>query len=199
METSPPNYAILEIAVLLLTTSYIRGTERTVKNKNERSFQTRRAVRALILSDNDEVLLLRMEHPERKGNFWLLPGGGVKFGEDPVVALRREVWEETRMNLSPSPTLIWRRTHRFKRGFADATTAVDQHEQIFFVRSRRFEPTADNNPDPSKVGLFHEFRWWTVAALNEAKGELFAPRSLPLLVQQLVVDGYPSTPVTLDD
>lgn len=199
MESGPPYCAILEIAALVLTLSYIHGIEPSLKNENERSVQTRQAVRALILSNNDEVLLLRMEHPERSGDFWLLPGGGVKLGEDPVVAQRREVWEETGMNLSASPTLIWRRTHRFKRGFEGAATAVDQHEQIYLVRSRRFEPTADNNPESSKVGVFQQFRWWTVAALNEAKSERFAPRSLPLLIQQMVVDGPPLMPVTLDD
>lgn len=164
-----------------------------------KSVQTRHAVRALILSDTNEVLLLRMEHPERRADFWLLPGGGVKPNEDFVVALRREVWEETGMKMSNTPTLIWRRKHRFERGFKDTVGAVDQHEQIYLAHSRRFEPTSANNPDPSKVGVFHEFRWWSVAALNRAEGELFAPRSLPLLVDRLVKEGPPSNPITLAD
>ena len=54
----------------------------------------RQAVRALILSEADEsVLLVRMRRPDRPGDFWLLPGGGVKRNEDRLDALRREVWE----------------------------------------------------------------------------------------------------------
>ncbi|MCY3857653.1 MAG: NUDIX domain-containing protein [Gammaproteobacteria bacterium] len=163
------------------------------------SVQIRHAVRALILSDTNEVLLLRMAHPTRGSEFWLLPGGGVRSNEDPVDALRREVWEETGFDLSDSPKLIWRRSHRFERGFEESASAIDQHERIYLVKSRRFEPSADNNPDPSRVGVFYEFRWWSVASLNKAIDELFAPRSLPRLVQRLVVEGPPSIPITLDD
>ncbi len=59
------------------------------------SVQIRHAVRALILSDTNEVLFLRMAHPTRGGEFWLLPGGGVRSNEAAVDALKREVWEET--------------------------------------------------------------------------------------------------------
>ena len=163
------------------------------------SVQIRHAVRALILSETNEVLLLRMKHPERIGAFWLLPGGGVKSNEDHVDALQREVWEETGLKFSDSAKLIWRRTHRFERGFEESATAINQHERIYLVKSQRFEPSADNNPDLSKVGVFHEFRWWSVATLNKAIDELFAPRSLPRLVQRLVVEGPPSVPITLDD
>ena len=159
----------------------------------------RHAVRALILSETNEVLLLKMEHPTRGGELWLLPGGGVKSNEDPVDALQREVWEETGLALFDSPNLIWRRIHRFERGFEDSASAIDQHERIYLVKSQRFEPSADNNPDLSNVGVFHEFRWWSVATLNEAKDEFFAPRSLPRLVQRLVVEGPPSVPITLVD
>lgn len=135
----------------------------------------------------------------RSGEFWLLPGGGVKSNEDPVDALQREIWEETGLKFSDSAKLIWRRTHRFERGFEDSAKAIEQHERIYLATSQRFEPSADNNPDLSKVGVFHEFRWWSVATLNEAKDELFAPRSLPRLVQRLVIEGPLLTPITLDD
>ena len=52
--------------------------------------QRRKAVRALVLSEPDHrVLLLRMQHPDRPGEFWLLPGGGVKPHETPVEASRQ--------------------------------------------------------------------------------------------------------------
>lgn len=161
--------------------------------------QKRYAVRALILTETSEVLLLRMKHPEHSADFWLLPGGGVKLNESPLVALRREVLEETGLNLLDSPTLIWKRTHRFERGLNCTRNGVDQYEEIYLVNRKRFEPTAANNPDLSKVGDFQEFRWWSATDLTNAKGELFAPRSLPILVQRLVEEGPPSHAVALSD
>jgi 8-oxo-dGTP diphosphatase len=46
-----------------------------------------------ILRWQGRVLLIR--HTKPSGEVWLLPGGGVRIGESLVVALRRELREET--------------------------------------------------------------------------------------------------------
>lgn len=46
-----------------------------------------------IIRQGDAVLLVRHEKPGR--SYWLLPGGGVEFGESLAAALVREVVEET--------------------------------------------------------------------------------------------------------
>jgi ADP-ribose pyrophosphatase YjhB (NUDIX family) len=48
-----------------------------------------------ILRWRGRILLLR--HAKPGGEIWLLPGGGVQTGESLVDALRRELWEETRL------------------------------------------------------------------------------------------------------
>lgn len=163
--------------------------------------QRRQAVRALILSDaDDSVLLLRMQRPDRPGNFWLLPGGGVKPNEDRLDALRREVLEETGLALRGVPRLLWRRVHRFRRGHGERSRVTEQHEDIYLVRTAPFEPTARNNPDPSEVGIFHEFRWWTAGAMRRAATmDQFAPRALPGLVEGLVAHGPPTRPMSLGE
>ena len=158
----------------------------------------RQAVRALILSEDDQsVLLLRMQRPDRSGDFWLLPGGGIKPDEDGLDALRREVWEETGFTVAGVPRLLWRRVHRFGRGLDEDPDVTEQHEDIYLVRAPRFEPTARHNPELSEVGIFHEFRWWTLPALRRATSDQFAPRSLPCLVARLVADGPPAQPTSL--
>ena len=163
--------------------------------------ERRQAVRALILCESDEsVLLLRMRRPDRPGHFWLLPGGGVKRDERRLDALRREVREETGLSLPGVPRLLWRRAHRFRRGHDENSRVTEQHEDIYLVRTSAFEPTARNNPDPSEVGIFHEFRWWTVEALRKAATtDQFAPRALPSLVEGLVANGPPPRPMALTD
>ncbi len=59
-------------------------------------------VRGIVLNDEREVLLVR--HRYEQG--WQLPGGGVEIGESPIEALRREVLEETGVEIVCEPKLL---------------------------------------------------------------------------------------------
>jgi 8-oxo-dGTP diphosphatase len=52
------------------------------------------AVAGVVWNDEGEVLLIRRSKPPRQGE-WSLPGGKVEFGETLEQALRRELREET--------------------------------------------------------------------------------------------------------
>lgn len=49
------------------------------------------AVKALIEKD-DKILVLKTEAPDQI--YWVLPGGKVEYGEEPVKTLKREIQEE---------------------------------------------------------------------------------------------------------
>ena len=57
--------------------------------------------------DDGRVLLTRRAHPPFEG-FWDIPGGFLEEGEDPLDGLRRELKEETGLDVEPQRFLgIW--------------------------------------------------------------------------------------------
>lgn len=57
----------------------------------ETGFQTREAVRAVLVNAEGKIALLKVS----KSNYHKLPGGGIESGEDMLLALQRELKEET--------------------------------------------------------------------------------------------------------
>lgn len=73
----------------------------------------RRAVRAVLLTPDHEVLLIRILPPVGAA-FWVMPGGGIEPGEDHADALRRELREELGLvHCQPGP-VVWLRHHTFE-------------------------------------------------------------------------------------
>ena len=153
----------------------------------------RRAVRALVLSHDDEALMLRFLNPFGGKDVWLTPGGGIHPGEGDLAALRREVWEETGLRLPECTPLIWQRVHTYPlRG-----EQVRQSEDIYYARVPRFAPTSANNPAVGEVDIFREFRWWSLEEILASR-KLFVPRGFAALLGDVIANGPPARPVSLD-
>jgi ADP-ribose pyrophosphatase YjhB (NUDIX family) len=71
------------------------------QSMSDRVHRTRISAYGLILQDA-QILLCRLSStfPKHPGH-WTLPGGGLEFGEDPAVAVVREVYEETGLTVQP--------------------------------------------------------------------------------------------------
>ncbi|MFB7495761.1 NUDIX hydrolase [Streptomyces sp. NPDC056161] len=60
----------------------------------------------VMLDDRGRVLMLRYGPGQPAAGTWWLPGGMLDHGEDPWTAARREMREETGLELAPAPRLI---------------------------------------------------------------------------------------------
>jgi ADP-ribose pyrophosphatase YjhB (NUDIX family) len=73
----------------------------------------REAVRALILTPEGEILLMRAEEPYSGRQVWFTPGGGIESGENPKTCLRRELDEETGVHNLQIGLPVWTRKATF--------------------------------------------------------------------------------------
>jgi ADP-ribose pyrophosphatase YjhB (NUDIX family) len=69
-----------------------------------------------VVIEGDRVLLVRRKHPPRQGE-WSLPGGKLELGESLEHAVRRELQEETGLEVAVGPLVeLFDRVHRDEAG-----------------------------------------------------------------------------------
>ena len=61
--------------------------------------KTKIAVSALILNSSSQFLIVKRAKDDSMPGLWELPGGKIEFGEDPKIAMQREVKEETGLDI----------------------------------------------------------------------------------------------------
>ncbi len=147
----------------------------------------RRAVRAVLLTPEGRVLLMKLREPVSHRHFWIAPGGGIERGESVEVCLHRELAEETGLSGAEVGPLLWTRTHEFVWD----GEAVQQREEFYLVETPPFEPTMEHNPAEAERSAFRAFRWWSVEELRNTS-ELYAPRRLADLLEALLRAGPPA-------
>jgi 8-oxo-dGTP pyrophosphatase MutT (NUDIX family) len=151
----------------------------------ERVPTDRIAARAIVLTPEDRILLVRFSPPHALGGWWATPGGALDGSETHEKGLRRELLEEAGI-AAPIGPCVWTRVHEFEWG----ERFVRQIERYYVVRveSDEIAPQLDLAAEDVQ-----EIRWWTLPEL-EASGEVFAPRRLPQLIRELLDEGPPAEP-----
>ena len=149
----------------------------------------RPAARAVILTPDAQVLLMRFRFPWRDQDLWITPGGGLAAGEDARSAVIREIHEETGLRDATLSAELWTREHHIH---IEGKTFY-QRERYFLVRTPRFEPEALALESGNEADWFEGFGWWSIADLPEV-GETFAPTGLGRLLRDLVNEGVPDAP-----
>jgi 8-oxo-dGTP pyrophosphatase MutT (NUDIX family) len=146
----------------------------------------RLAARVALLAPTGRILLLRHRGP--RAPFWATPGGGLEPGESFEEAARRELREETGLDLPLGPW-IW------QDRFDLQGTARLQLERFFLAHAPEEEL-------PQGVEHHHQVegitaaRWWSIEALAAAEEEIY-PRCLADLLIRLATEGPPVQPLHL--
>jgi 8-oxo-dGTP pyrophosphatase MutT (NUDIX family) len=164
------------------------------------SLNFRASVRAIILDEDDHVLLCRFvfPHPAVPNGaqaVWAAPGGGIEPGEDGLSALRRELREETGLVAAIDPPHVW---HQVVVA-ADHPPGFDGIvNDYFLIRASHFEPQGEFTDDQLAAEHIATFRWWRLSEIANYTGpDLFSPRDLATSLTDLLTSGIPSDPVTL--
>ena len=153
----------------------------------------RTAVRALVMDDENHVLMVRLVYSH--GAFWVLPGGGIDEGEDTMDALRRELLEETGLRDPVIGAHVWNRLHEFSMTDPAGNTWDGQRESVHLVRTTRFDPRPVLTEEELRGENLHEHRWWHPDEIAAYDGpDRFAPRDIHAHIRGIIDNGPPAVP-----
>jgi len=163
------------------------------------SVRLRASARAIILDEDDRILLCRFEFPRDGRQFvvWATPGGGIEPGESVLAALRRELREEVGLGISADPPHIWHQ-ELVRPGYPAAgyDGAVNDY---FLVRVPAFTPRGSLSDEELAAENVTGLRWWALAEIVGYQGtDRFGPRNLALLLTTLLREGPPAEPLRLE-
>lgn len=140
-----------------------------------------------MIDPADRVLMVKLSWPNGWEG-WVLPGGGVEDGEDPVAALRREIDEETGVAGAFIGPPIARRRH-VRAGMIDGFDG--QEELILLVPCRTSELNPAMTVEELRAENVVDVRWWTLDQMASTSEQL-RPEGLLDLARHTLDHGAPA-------
>jgi 8-oxo-dGTP pyrophosphatase MutT (NUDIX family) len=147
----------------------------------------------VVLDPTDRVLLIPARDPVRADcpGWWELPGGGLDPGEDPVDAVRRELWEEAGIRDADIGPCVWTQ----QVSFTFAGLHFDQDEWIHVARcDGTFE--GPRGLEALEAIAFGAPQWWPVEDVLGASLRTIPYRMLEFLPAVAAGD-HPAEPLDI--
>ena len=135
----------------------------------------RPAARILLLDGEGRVLLFRF-HLAGRAPFWATPGGALDPGEDFADCARRELREETGLDLDCGPEVA-RRLAEFVT-LEGVPVAAD--ERYFLVRTHAPEISTTGHTDLERR-VMRDWRWFTPAEIAAHPEPIFPAELIDML------------------
>jgi 8-oxo-dGTP diphosphatase len=135
----------------------------------------RPAARIVLLDPAGRVLLFRFD-PDDRPPFWCTPGGALDPGESYPTAARRELLEETGLDLDPGPEIL-RRVVDFLTIEGVPVTA----DERYFLARAPHDRIETHGHTALERRVMTRWRWFTSAELTEATEPYFPSDLLAIL------------------
>ncbi len=161
------------------------------------SFTLRRqAARAVVMSRDDHILLLRARDPAdpRKGEWWEIPGGGMDPFESSADAARREIHEETGLRAVELGPLVATQEAEFT--FSGLHFEQFEHIHVAWADDRHTTTTAAGLEALEAIA-FQGHRWWHLDEVLGDPGLRLLPHRLRELLVHLRGGATPPEPLDL--
>jgi 8-oxo-dGTP pyrophosphatase MutT (NUDIX family) len=110
---------------------------------------------AAIMRDQHVLLIQHREHATGR-TYWLLPGGGREEAETEVECVRREVREETHLEVAVERLLLDEPPHEGKGGY--------QRFKTYLCRPLAGEAGPGIEPEPEAAAVYQitDAKWWDI-------------------------------------
>ena len=136
--------------------------------------------RAVVINDENKVLLLKIKDGE--GHCWITPGGKIEAGETELEAAKRELFEETGIQVADFvEPHVWYYEHVIL--INDVPTLLKEHIFLAYVKTN--DVHFDNLLDYERDEITN-YMWWDIAEFIE-KQEVMYPQGLAEDIQNFMM------------
>ncbi|MCA9507024.1 MAG: NUDIX domain-containing protein [Myxococcales bacterium] len=171
-------------------------------NAMKAKIPVRKSIRAILLNQSGEVLLLKADDPytttaegHHRGPFWFLVGGKIEQGESEEQACLREIFEETGISsemvkLGP---VVWK--SEISLVLNGTLTKIKQR---FMITRTTSKTISLSHLSAQEKKVIKDARWFSLNALQNCE-ELIYPLGLRASMNDIFQGNYPIEPVEIED